>query len=56
MHPQVGVEVPRLGVQGVLGISSVVLQTATLLQVGLELLSAPPGGQTKTEDVQTVVI
>lgn len=41
MHLQVGVETSRLGVQGVMGISGVVFQTATLLQVGLELLSAP---------------
>lgn len=39
MHLQVGVRGPHLGIQG---ISSVVFQTATLLQVGLELLSAPP--------------
>lgn len=39
MHLQVGVRGPHLGIQG---IGSVVLQTAALLQVGLELLSAPP--------------
>ena len=45
VHLQVGVRGPRLGVQcimGVMGVSGVVLQTATLLQVSLELLSAPP--------------
>lgn len=42
MHLQVGVRGPHLGIQGVVGISSVVFQTATLLQVGLELLPAPP--------------
>lgn len=42
MHLQVGVRGPQFGVQGIMGIRSVVFQTATLLQVGLELLSAPP--------------
>lgn len=41
MHLQVGVRSPHLGIQGILRVSSVVFQTATLLQVGLELLSAP---------------
>lgn len=42
MHLQVGVRGPHLGFHGIMGISCVVFQTATLLQVGLELLSAPP--------------
>lgn len=45
MHLQVDVRRPRLGVQGVVGIGGVVLQAAALLQVGLELLSAPPTGR-----------
>lgn len=46
MHLQVDVGRPRLGVRwGVVGIGGVVLQAATLLQVGLELLTAPPAGQ-----------
>lgn len=43
MHPQVDVRRPRLGVLGILGVGRVVFQSATLLQVGLELLSASPG-------------
>lgn len=42
MHLQVGIRDPHLGFQGILGISGVVFQTATLLQVGLQLLPAPP--------------
>lgn len=42
MHLQIGVHGPHLGIQGVVGISRVVFQSAALLQVGLELLSAPP--------------
>lgn len=42
VHLQVGVRRPHLVIQGIMGISSVVFQTTTLLQVGLELLSAPP--------------
>lgn len=46
MHLQVDVGGPRLGVRwGVVGIGGIVLQAATLLQVGLELLTAPPAGQ-----------
>lgn len=48
MHLQVDVRRPHLGIQvWVVGISGVVLQAATLLQVGLELLSAPPTGRDK---------
>lgn len=42
MHLQVVVRGSHLGIQGIMGIRSVVFQTATLLQVGLQLLSAPP--------------
>lgn len=46
MHLQVDVGGPRLGVRwGVVGIGGIVLQAAALLQVGLELLTAPPAGQ-----------
>lgn len=46
VHLQVDVGGPRLGVRwGVVGIGGIVLQAATLLQVGLELLTAPPAGQ-----------
>lgn len=48
VHLQVDVRRPHLGVQvWVVGISGVVLQAAALLQVGLELLSAPPTGRDK---------
>lgn len=53
MHLQVGVRGPHLGIQG---ISSVVFQTATLLQVGLELLSAPPKEKEKKDDAQVEFI
>lgn len=56
MHLQVGVEISRLGIQGVMGISGVVFQTATLLQMGLELLSAPPTEKEKQEDAQVEFI
>lgn len=54
MHLQVGVRAPHLGIQGVMGVRSVVFQTATLLQVGLELLSASPKekGKKKGDDAQ----
>lgn len=42
MHLQVVVRGSHLGIQGTVGIRSVVFQTATLLQMGLQLLSAPP--------------
>lgn len=46
MHLQVDVGRPRLGVRwGVVAVGGVVLQAAALLQVGLELLTAPPAGQ-----------
>lgn len=47
MHLQVDVRHPHLGVQGIVGISGVVLQAAALLQVGLEFLPAPPTGREK---------
>lgn len=49
MHLQVGVGSPHLRFQGIVGISSVVFQTATLLQMGLELLSAPPKQEEKED-------
>lgn len=53
MHLQVDVRRPHLGVQvWVVGISGVVLQAAALLQVGLELLSAPPTGRDKKKKVE----
>lgn len=42
VHLQVGARDPRLGIQGILGVGRIVLQTATLFQMGLELLPAPP--------------
>jgi len=42
MHLQVCVRDSHLGLQGIVGISGIVFQTATLFQVSLELLSAPP--------------
>lgn len=51
MHLQADVGGPRLGVRwGVAGIGGVVLQGATLLQVGLELLTAPPAGQGEKQE------
>lgn len=44
MHLQVGVWDPHLGFQKIDGIGCVAFQTATFLQVGLELLPAPPKG------------
>lgn len=43
MHGHVDVGRPHLGFQSTVGIDSVVLQAATLLQMGLELRSASPG-------------
>lgn len=60
MHLQVDVRRPHLGIQGIMRISGVVFQTATLLQVGLELLFAPPEGKErereKREDAQVELI
>lgn len=50
MHLQVDVRRPHLGIQGIMRISSVVFQTATLLQVGLELLFAPPEGKERERE------
>lgn len=50
MHLQVDVRLPHLGIQGIMRISSVVFQTATLLQVGLELLFAPPEGKERERE------
>lgn len=50
VHLQVVVGGPHLGLQGVLGVCRVVFQTATLLQMSLELLSAPPAWKER-EDV-----
>lgn len=54
MHLQVGVGDPHLGIQGVVRISSVVFQNATLLQMRLQLLSASPEEKKrkKEEDAQ----
>lgn len=42
MHGHGDVGRPRLGLHATVGVNGVVLQAATLLQVGLELRSASP--------------